>query len=77
MTNEELLKKRKETADLIIEHYENFMVCEGCDCILKIQTIFCPSCNAYRFDKSKERIIEQAIKLGSKLPENFSKLDWK
>lgn len=77
MTDEELLIKRKEVANLIIKDYTNYMICEGCECILKIQTIFCPSCNAYRFDKSKERIVEQAIKLGSKLPENFNKSDWK
>jgi hypothetical protein len=56
-----------EQKEYIIESVKRFWfgykVCEGCDIILAEDMPICPVCNAYRFDDSKERVVEVAEKL--------------
>lgn len=43
-----------------------YKVCEGCDSIVGSGAILCPNCHSYRFDGSAERVVHQAMALGSR-----------
>ena len=75
-TNEEQLKLRSETADRIIKNVDNFAVCEGCESIVSTQTIICPICNAYRFNRNKKDIIARAKVLSKTVRTSPSAVDY-
>ena len=54
---------RKEAAEYIIDYWEHYKVCEGCDSIVTLKTRVCPVCAAYRFDASKKTIVTMAREL--------------
>jgi len=60
--NNDRLEKAKEIAN----NPTIYKVCEGCDSIVGLGTAVCPNCHAYRFDDSAERVIDQAVALGSR-----------
>ena len=60
------LEKRAQQAEKIKNQPELYKVCEGCESIVSRKAGVCPSCHAYRFDESPERVIEQATILGSR-----------
>lgn len=43
-----------------------YKVCEGCDSILGAAVVMCHSCHAYRFDTDPNRVVDQALELGSR-----------
>ncbi|MBE7494811.1 MAG: hypothetical protein HS117_07690 [Verrucomicrobiaceae bacterium] len=51
---------RIKQAEKIASHPEQYKVCEGCGSIVVMRAVTCPSCHAYRFDASKERVVGQA-----------------
>ncbi len=59
-------KERIRQAEKIAEQPEEYKVCEGCGSIVTERTTSCPSCHAYSFDASKERVTAQAQLLASR-----------
>ncbi len=57
---------RTEKAKEIANNPGSYKVCEGCDSIVGSKTIICPNCHGYRFDNQPERVIDQALLLGSR-----------
>jgi pyruvate/2-oxoacid:ferredoxin oxidoreductase beta subunit len=51
---------RLKQAEKITSHPENYKVCEGCGSIVVLRAVTCPSCHAYRFDKTIQRVVKQA-----------------
>ncbi|MDE0858973.1 MAG: hypothetical protein OSA93_02355 [Akkermansiaceae bacterium] len=56
------LKKAKEIANNPVA----YKVCEGCDSIVVSDVVICPNCHGYRFDGSPERVVDQALELGTR-----------
>lgn len=54
---------RKEAAEYIIDHWEYYKVCEGCDSIVTLKTRICPVCATYRFDASKKTVVSMSKEL--------------
>jgi recombinational DNA repair protein RecR len=57
---EEQQDNRLKQAEKITSHPENYKVCEGCGSIVVLRAVTCPSCHAYRFDKTLHRVVSQA-----------------
>jgi RNA polymerase subunit RPABC4/transcription elongation factor Spt4 len=53
-----LPQKRLEQALIILLQPEMFKICEGCDSIVTLKTVICPSCKAYKFNENLDDIIE-------------------
>lgn len=70
------MAERREKAEKIAAHPDEFKVCEGCESIVVQKAAFCPNCNSYRFDESTERVIEQAKVLGSRPSISLSAKDF-
>ncbi|QSR89257.1 hypothetical protein [Methylacidiphilum caldifontis] len=70
------LEERAQKAAKIIASPADYKVCEGCGSIVSKKAIFCPNCNGYRFDSSKQRVIEQAEILGKREPTSVSFEDY-
>ena len=51
---------RLKQAAKIVEQPADYKVCEGCGSIVTARAQSCPSCHAYRFDESADRVITQA-----------------
>ena len=48
-------KTLKEKGEFIEMHYEYFMVCEGCESAVPLDSVnLCPFCQAYRFTTSSK-----------------------
>jgi len=67
--------ERSKKAQEIAASPELYMVCEGCDSIVVRDSPMCPNCHSYRFDKEEDRVIEQAIILGSREQRSVSSED--
>ena len=59
----EPLSDRPRQAAKILEHPDEYKVCEGCGSIVTARTVSCPSCHAYAFDENAGRVTEQATLL--------------
>ncbi|MGC6427025.1 MAG: hypothetical protein ACON5H_08530 [Akkermansiaceae bacterium] len=59
-------KDRLEKAKQIANNPVGYKVCEGCDSIVVSDVVICPNCHGYRFDGDRERVIDQALELGSR-----------
>ena len=51
-------QERLEQALIILLQPELFKICEGCDSIVTVKTVICPSCKTYRFNEKLDDIIE-------------------
>ena len=64
MTGIELLAgiavARKNRVKTILEAPENFKVCNGCQSILSLTTVFCPFCKCYGFERDRNQVIAMA-----------------
>jgi rRNA maturation endonuclease Nob1 len=59
MDNEEYKKKQKHrAAQHILNNYEYYKVCEGCESVILYSSTFCPLCDGYRFDENIEQVIK-------------------
>jgi len=72
----EAIKKRKAAAKRICENAQYYKVCEGCESVVLEDSVFCPVCDAYRFDKDIERIKKTVNELAKRertavLPSDF------
>ena len=54
MSDEDRLKQ----ALVILLQPELFKICEGCDSIVTIRTVVCPSCKAYKFNDNPEDVVD-------------------
>lgn len=52
----EAIKKRKAAAKRICENAEYYKVCEGCESVILFESVFCPVCDAYRFNEDHEYV---------------------
>ncbi len=59
---------RIKQAEKIASQPDQYKVCEGCGSIVVARAITCPSCHAYRFDTTPQRVITQARDLALKNP---------
>jgi hypothetical protein len=58
---------RARQAEKISQHPEDYKVCEGCGSIVTLRAVACPSCHAYLFDASHDRVVNQAQILATRL----------
>ena len=58
--------QRQKQAAKILEQPDDYKVCEGCGSIVTIRTSRCPSCHAYLFDESSDRVVAQAKLLAAR-----------
>lgn len=56
-------QKRLEQGKVIIEFWEKFKICDGCDSLVLSSAATCLLCNHYNFEYGKNDIIRQAQKL--------------
>ncbi len=66
---------RAEKAQAIIKNPCSYQVCEGCDSIVGASVVVCPNCHGYRFDDEIDRVIEQALELGSREQQSVTSED--
>lgn len=59
-------QKRLEQALVILLQPELFKICEGCDSIVTVKTVICPSCKTYRFNENLDDIIEHTKEISVK-----------
>lgn len=57
---------RLEKAQEIASNPSSYKVCEACDSIVSQGATTCPNCHGYRFDSSSNRVVDQAIFLGTR-----------
>ena len=66
MSKDRKIKEAKQAKKIILDYilmsFFHYKVCEGCDSIIFFSKVFCPKCNAYRFDDSPERVRSQVKK---------------
>lgn len=60
------IEDRARKAAKIISAPTAYKLCEGCESIVLMKAVTCPSCHGYRFDEAPERVIQQAKVLGSR-----------
>ena len=58
--------ERLAKAQQIASDPNSYQVCEGCESIVGYGTLVCPNCHGYRFDGNPERVVDQALLLGSR-----------
>ena len=63
MDDKHEFETRRGAAEYIIDHWEHYKVCDGCDSIVTLKTQICPVCATYRFDASKETVVNMAREL--------------
>ncbi len=59
---------RIKQAEKIASQPDQYKVCEGCGSIVVARAVTCPSCHAYRFDATPQRVVAQARDLALKNP---------
>ena len=70
------LRLRAEIAASISRHTDLYKICEGCESIVSIHTIFCPICNAYRFNEDGIDILQRADVLAKKIQTQLTDEDY-
>ncbi len=58
--------ERARQAAKIQETPASYKVCEGCGSIVTLRTVSCPSCHAYLFDHTENRVMKQAAALAKR-----------
>jgi len=57
---------RKEVCDFVVENWDLFKSCDGCESILSQRTNICPVCSCYRFNEQEKLIKKLAKKFKNK-----------
>jgi rRNA maturation endonuclease Nob1 len=76
---DEEIKRRKALAKKIINNIFYYKLCEGCESVIFIDSIFCPVCQGYRFEHNLDKIEQAATVLSkrkqqTKFMDDFDKL---
>ena len=53
---------KRQRLGRIVDHPQNWKVCEGCESVVAKVRDFCPKCHAYRFDETAKRVKAAAKK---------------
>lgn len=75
MSMQEQDDSRMEQAKKIAANPEQYKVCEGCGSIVVTRAVACPSCHAYLFDATAQRVVTQAKELALKNPRSVLSSD--
>lgn len=54
------LHERARQADKIVKNPAHYKVCEGCESIVVMSAVTCPSCHSYRFNEDATSVATQA-----------------
>ncbi len=54
------IKNRKKIGDKILKNIKYYKLCEGCESVILIDSIFCPVCDGYRFNTNLD-IVRKAV----------------
>lgn len=73
---EETPENRKQAAQKILSAPGHFKVCECCGSIVAAKAVVCPLCNAYRFDTTRETVVQQAQMLASRERKSIDMADY-
>lgn len=57
------LHERARQADKIVKNPTHYKVCEGCESIVVMSAITCPSCHSYRFNEDAATVAAHARQL--------------
>jgi len=55
--------QKEDILESVKRFWFGYKVCEGCETLLGEEVYVCPICKAYRFDDTKERIVQTAEEL--------------
>ena len=75
MTDAERQIERIRTAKKIASRPGDFKVCMGCDSVVAIRVILCPSCHAYRYETDPEFVADHAMATAKKEQETVTRED--
>jgi rRNA maturation endonuclease Nob1 len=73
---EDEIKKRKKLAEKILKNIYYYKLCEGCESVILIDSIFCPVCDGYRFNKNLEHIEKAVHELANKTQSSVLPADY-
>ncbi len=59
-------KERKDIAKEILDHPQNFKICEVCGAVIPKSEDICPECYAYRFNEDEKEVCDRVIDLAGK-----------
>ena len=62
---------REAIASGIINHPEDFKICEGCTGLAKKETAVCPVCKSYKWNTNQWEVTKRAGELGSRPAETI------
>lgn len=65
-SDSEGLHERARQADKIVKNPSRYKICQGCESIVVISAVTCPSCHSYRFDDNAEAVAAQARRLAQR-----------
>lgn len=68
-------ENRLKQAERIASQPKQYKVCEGCGSIVVARAVTCPSCHAYLFDSTPQRVVAQARELALKNPVSVTASD--
>lgn len=76
VADSESIKKRKAAAKRILRNIDFYKVCVGCESVIYREDVFCPVCDAYRFNENVDYIKRVVEVLANKeqstiLPDDF------
>lgn len=57
------IKEKEYIIKSVKRFWFGYKVCEGCDILLTEDMSVCPVCKSYRFDDTKERVVQAAEEL--------------
>lgn len=63
---------KRQRLGRIVDHPENWKVCEGCEAVVAKVREFCPRCHAYRFDDTAARVKAAARKAARRAGDELS-----
>tara|TARA_R110000772_G_scaffold250388_1_gene365036 strand:+ start:362 stop:586 length:225 start_codon:yes stop_codon:yes gene_type:complete len=68
-------QERLEQALIILLQPELFKICEGCDSIVTLKTVVCPSCKSYRFNDNIDAVVEHTKEISIKEQQSVTDKD--
>lgn len=63
---------KRQRLGRIVDHPENWKVCEGCEAVVSVTRDLCPRCHAYRFDATDKRVRAAAKKAARRAGDEIS-----
>lgn len=76
MSKDNKHKKKEIAAQRILKNADLYKVCEGCESVVLIDSIFCPICSGYRFNESLTVLLKTIKELLKKENTTIVKSDY-